>query len=91
MYYHSSKRYNINRTVKPGKRGVSTAENIDGNKINVKQTLFTWSNFISLSRVFIAFPIVYLHYTNGQQITWRIGLLVLYGIYRPGAPVVLCP
>lgn len=59
---------------------VSAVKNIDGKEVKVKQTLFTWSNLISLSRVFIAAPIVYLHYTNGQQITWTIGLLVLYGM-----------
>lgn len=59
---------------------MSAAENIDGETIPVRQTLFTWSNLISLSRVFIAVPIVYLHYTNGQQVTWTIGLLILYGM-----------
>lgn len=53
--------------------------NIDGKQISVKQTLLTWSNLISLSRIFVAGPIVYLHYTNGQQITWTIGLLIFYG------------
>lgn len=59
---------------------MSAAKNINDRKIRVKQTLFTWSNLISLSRVFIAAPIVYIHYTNGQQISWTIGLLILYGI-----------
>lgn len=59
---------------------MSAAKNIDGKRIKVKQTLLTWSNLISFSRVFIAFPIVYLHYTNGQQITLTIGLLILYGM-----------
>ncbi len=54
-------------------------ENIDGKRISVKQKLFTWSNLISLSRICITFPVVYLHYTNGQQITWTIGLLIFYG------------
>lgn len=58
---------------------MSATNNIDGKKIAVKQTLFTWSNFISLSRIFIAFPVIYLHYTNGQQVTWTIGILILYG------------
>jgi CDP-diacylglycerol--glycerol-3-phosphate 3-phosphatidyltransferase len=48
--------------------------------VNVKQVFFTWSNIISISRIFVAFPIVYLHYTNGQQITWVITVLVIYGI-----------
>lgn len=59
---------------------MSSANNIDGKQITVKQTFFTWSNLISLSRVFIAVPIVYLHYTNEQQVTWAIGLLILYGM-----------
>lgn len=59
---------------------MSAAENIDGETISVRQTLFTWSNLISLSRVFVAAPIIYLHYTNGQQVTWTIGLLILYGM-----------
>lgn len=58
---------------------MSGTKNIDGKRISVKQKLFTWSNLISLSRVCITFPVVYLHYTNGQQITWTIGLLIFYG------------
>ena len=48
--------------------------------IKVKSGLFTWSNLISFSRIFIAVPVVWLHQANGQQITWLIGLLVFYGI-----------
>jgi len=58
---------------------LSGTENIDGKQISVKQKLFTWSNLISLSRVCITFPAIYLHYNNGQQITWTIGLLIFYG------------
>lgn len=58
---------------------MSAVENIDGKQISVRQTLFTWSNLISLSRVFIAVPVIYLHYNNGQQVTWTIGLLIFYG------------
>lgn len=54
--------------------------NIDRKKLEVKQDLFTWSNAISASRILVALPIVYLHYTNGQQITWVITALVFYGI-----------
>jgi len=54
-------------------------KNIDGKKIKVRQTPYTWSNFISLTRIFIAVPVIYLHYTNGQQITWGITLLIVYG------------
>jgi CDP-diacylglycerol--glycerol-3-phosphate 3-phosphatidyltransferase len=55
--------------------------NIDQKKVQVKQTLFTWSNFISFTRILVAFPIVYLHYANGQQVDWLITLLVMYGIF----------
>lgn len=54
--------------------------NIDRQKVDVKQVLFTWSNLISFSRILVALPIVYLHYTNGQEITWTIKILVFYGI-----------
>jgi len=59
---------------------LSETFNIDQKKVNVKQTLFTWSNFISFTRILVALPIVYLHYTNGQQVTWTITVLVIYGI-----------
>lgn len=54
--------------------------NIDRKKVEVKQVLYTWSNFVSISRIFVALPIIYLHYINGQQITWVITALVFYGI-----------
>jgi CDP-diacylglycerol--glycerol-3-phosphate 3-phosphatidyltransferase len=54
--------------------------NIDEKRIDVKQTLFTWSNAISVSRILVSVPIVYLHYINGQQITPLITILVVYGI-----------
>lgn len=59
---------------------MSETFNIDQKKVKVKQTLFTWSNFISFTRILVALPIVYLHYVNGQQITWLITVLVIYGI-----------
>lgn len=59
---------------------MSQTFNIDQQQFEVKQDLFTWSNLISFSRILVAFPIVWLHYTNGQQITWLITALVLYGI-----------
>lgn len=55
--------------------------NIDQKEIEVKEDLLTWSNAISFSRILVALPIVYLHYTNGQQITRLITVLVLYGIF----------
>ncbi|MDZ7716448.1 MAG: CDP-alcohol phosphatidyltransferase family protein [Balneolaceae bacterium] len=53
-------------------------KNIDGKKIQVKQTLFTWSNLISLSRVFIAVPVIYIHYQNGQQVNGIVTVLIIY-------------
>ena len=60
---------------------MSETFNIDQQEFEVKEDLVTWSNAISFSRILVAFPIVYLHYTNGQQITWVITALVLYGIF----------
>jgi CDP-diacylglycerol--glycerol-3-phosphate 3-phosphatidyltransferase len=60
---------------------LSETFNIDQQEFEVKEDLVTWSNAISFSRILVAFPIVYLHYTNGQQITWVITALVLYGIF----------
>lgn len=54
--------------------------NIDEKQIDVKQTLFTWSNAISVSRILVSIPIVYLHHINSQQITPLITVLVIYGI-----------
>ncbi|SMO46661.1 CDP-alcohol phosphatidyltransferase family protein [Fodinibius sediminis] len=54
--------------------------NIERQKVEVRQILFTWSNLISFTRILVAVPIVYLHYTNGQRITWVIAALVFYGI-----------
>src|SRR5699024_7866798 len=49
-------------------------------KLEVKQILFTWSNLISFSRILVALPIVYLHYTNDQQVTITLTILIFYGI-----------
>ena len=56
------------------------SHNIDGKKVRVRDRLFTWSNLISLSRVFVAAPIIYLHYTNDQTVTAAVVLLILYGM-----------
>ena len=45
---------------------------------NVSAAFFTWSNLISLSRIFIAFPVIFLHYTNGMRPTWGIAVLLFY-------------
>jgi len=49
-------------------------------KITVKDHIFTWSNLISATRLLIAFPVVIIHYQQGQQVTWLITVLVIYGI-----------
>lgn len=59
---------------------MSKSFNIDQQNVDVKDILFTWSNLISFSRILVALPIAYLHYTNDQQITWVITVLVIYGI-----------
>lgn len=46
----------------------------------VKNLLFTWSNLISVSRIFVALPVIYLHHsTEGHTGPLVIGL-VAYGI-----------
>lgn len=46
----------------------------------VKQLLFTWSNLISLSRIFVAFPVIHLHRAGGGQAGPLLIGLVVYGI-----------
>lgn len=55
--------------------------NIDREPVEVKDFLFTWSNFISFTRIFIAVPVIYLHYVNGGRISPPIVVLVAYGIF----------
>ncbi|MCG8372309.1 MAG: CDP-alcohol phosphatidyltransferase family protein [Balneolales bacterium] len=55
-------------------------ENIDGKNVQVSGRVFTISNFISFSRVFIAFPIIYIHYNNEYQVTPSIIALIVYGV-----------
>lgn len=54
--------------------------NIDGRKLSVKQDLFTWSNLISVSRIFLTGPILWLHYSLGQQTNGWVILLILVAI-----------
>ncbi len=56
------------------------AANIDGKKILVKDDILTWSNLISLSRVLIVIPIIYLHIQNNYQANAAIVLLIIYGV-----------
>jgi len=59
---------------------LSVQNNIDGRKIEVTGKLFTISNFISFSRIFIVIPVVYRHYINGYSVDAIIILLIGYGI-----------
>lgn len=55
-------------------------ENIDDKKVLVTGRVFTISNFISFSRVIIAFPIIYSHYANNLMYNTEVIILILYGI-----------
>jgi phosphatidylglycerophosphate synthase len=57
------------------------APNIDGKKVLVKDDIVTWSNLISLTRVLVVAPIIYLHVHNGREITWPILVLIGYGVF----------
>jgi CDP-diacylglycerol--glycerol-3-phosphate 3-phosphatidyltransferase len=61
--------------------GDASVSNIDGKQVKVTNRWFTWSNFISFSRLFVAFPIIYLYHINGQQANLAVILLVIYGIF----------
>ncbi|REL39065.1 CDP-alcohol phosphatidyltransferase family protein [Rhodohalobacter sp. SW132] len=53
--------------------------NVDGKKVLVRNDVFTWSNLISLSRVLVTIPIIYLHYENNREISLIVTLLIFYG------------
>lgn len=55
-------------------------KNIDEKKVQVTGRVFTWSNMISFSRIFVALPIVYLHYMNDMQVNTTVMLLIFYGV-----------
>jgi CDP-diacylglycerol--glycerol-3-phosphate 3-phosphatidyltransferase len=57
------------------------AANIDGQKVLVRDDIFTWSNLISLSRVLVVFPIIYLHVQNDYQVNSLIWVLIAYGAF----------
>lgn len=46
----------------------------------MKDKFFTWSNVISFSRLFVAFPIIYVHYINNLQATALVTVLIIYGV-----------
>jgi len=54
--------------------------NVDGKKVLVRNDIFTWSNLISLSRVLVTVPIIYLHYQNNKEMTTLIVILIMYGV-----------
>jgi len=54
--------------------------NIDGKKLVVKDYIITWSNFISLSRVLVVIPVIYIHIHNNHEINTAIVLLIAYGV-----------
>ncbi len=53
--------------------------NIDGKKVLVSDHIFTWSNLISLSRVLVVIPIIYLHIQNDYEVNALIWGLIIYG------------
>lgn len=53
--------------------------NVDGKKVLVRNDIFTWSNLISLTRVLVTLPIIYLHYQNNREISLLVTVLILYG------------
>lgn len=55
-------------------------QNIDGKTVTVSGRVFTISNFISFSRVLIAFPVMYLHYQNNLATSFSIYWLIAYGV-----------
>lgn len=76
MVYDFTTEYTKNRSY--NRTELTSSANIK--KVDVKSVVFTWSNLISFSRIFVAVPIIWLHRYNGMQITWLIGALVAYGI-----------
>ena len=56
------------------------AANIDGKKLIVRDHIVTWSNFISLSRVLVVIPVIYIHMNNSYEINMAITLLIAYGV-----------
>lgn len=53
---------------------------LDGESVTVKQDIFTWSNFISFTRVLVILPIIYFHIRNDYQINITVTLLIFYAI-----------
>lgn len=54
------------------------SKNIDGRTVEVTGRVFTFSNIISFSRFFVAFPVVFLHYKNNLTYDWLTVALIFY-------------
>lgn len=54
--------------------------NIDGKKIKVRDYIYTWSNFISLTRILVVIPVIWLHINNGYESNNWIIVLIIYGV-----------
>ena len=52
---------------------------VDGKKVLVRNDIFTWSNLISLTRVLVSVPIIYIHYQNNKEVTQLVTILIIYG------------
>lgn len=54
------------------------SKNIDGRTVEVSGKVFTFSNVISFSRFFVAFPVIILHYNNNLSYDWITIALIAY-------------
>lgn len=59
---------------------MNNAVNVNGKKLLVKDEIYTWSNFISFTRVLVVVPIIWLHIENDYKANYLIVLLLGYGI-----------
>lgn len=56
------------------------SQNIDGKTVQVSGRVWTWSNFISFTRILITFPIVYFHYRDSMSVNNTVIGLIAYGV-----------
>jgi CDP-diacylglycerol--glycerol-3-phosphate 3-phosphatidyltransferase len=59
---------------------VGISKNIDGKTVTVSGKVFTISNFISFTRVLIAFPVIYFHYRDNMSVNNTVMGLIIYGV-----------
>lgn len=52
---------------------------VDGKRVMVRNDVFTWSNLISLTRVLVTVPIIYIHYQNNKEVSQLVTVLIIYG------------